>query len=316
MKYKNNFLLLLFILLTILSCSLENNDQIVINKEAKKEVSKKVSKEIKNEQKRKIPKEEIKSGNLPKYFLGEPYYIEGFEYIPREDYNYDETGLASFYGKELHNIKTENNEYNKVTELYGRHKTLPLPSIVKITNLENGLSVIVRVNDRGPRNNARIIEVSRKVAQLLRFYKSQVAKVRVQILVDPSKQLKIVSQSINDPEFNETIESAPTEKVTITELNETIDTNKLSKNLNSTQPIELGFEEINEKDLYIIVSDFNSYEEIQTLKDLIKVSYKANVEKENQGYSIIFGPLLNNQADNLFHILVSKGYKQSKIIIK
>ena len=57
-------------------------------------------------------------------------------------YNYDKDGLASFYGKELHNVKTINNDLNKVTELLGRHKTLPLPSTVKITNLENGISLI------------------------------------------------------------------------------------------------------------------------------------------------------------------------------
>ena len=71
------------------------------------------------------------------YYLGENYFIEGVEYIPEENYSYIESGLASFYGKELHNTKTINNDLNKVTELLGRHKTLPLPSVVKITNLEN-----------------------------------------------------------------------------------------------------------------------------------------------------------------------------------
>ena len=69
------------------------------------------------------------------YYIGDPYFIEGVEYIPEENYSYSEIGLASFYGKELHNSKTINNDYNKVTELLGRHKTLPIPSMVKITNL-------------------------------------------------------------------------------------------------------------------------------------------------------------------------------------
>ena len=109
--------------------------------------------------------------SLIKYHIGEPYYIEGVKYIPVENYKYNEIGLASFYGKDLHNTKTVNNDYNKVTEILGRHKTLPIPSIVKITNLENGLSLVLKINDRH-NDNASIIQVSRKTAQLLRFYKN------------------------------------------------------------------------------------------------------------------------------------------------
>ena len=109
--------------------------------------------------------------------LGDPYFIEGVKYTPKEDYSYSEVGLASFYDKELHNKKTINNDLNKVTELLGRHKTLPLPSIVKITNLENGLSLTIKVIDRHD-DNASVIQVSRKVAQLLRFYKNKIAQVK------------------------------------------------------------------------------------------------------------------------------------------
>ena len=93
----------------------------------------------------------------------------------------------------MHKVKTINNDVNKVTELLGRHKTLPLPSIVKITNLENGFSLIIKINDRHE-DNASIIQVSRKVAQLLRFYKNKNARVRVEILKDPSKQMKVVTR--------------------------------------------------------------------------------------------------------------------------
>tara|TARA_Y100000590_G_C15721633_1_gene1013706 strand:+ start:1178 stop:2107 length:930 start_codon:yes stop_codon:yes gene_type:complete len=307
-------LLINLILLSIIfnSCSLQNTNQ-------------NINKKIENNKKEKIifEKNKVESktsqiiNSLPIYFLGEPYFIEGIEYIPTEDYNYDQTGLASFYGKELHNVKTINNEYNKVTELFARHKTLPIPSIVKITNLENGLSVITRINDRGPRNNARIIEVSRKVAQLLRFYKSEVTKVRVQILSDPTKQLKIVSQSISNPEFNQTIDAAPTESVTISELND-FQNDETSDNENNLydQPIELGLEDINTNDLYVKISGFNSYEEIDLLKNQINNQYKITIEKDESKYSLIFGPMIIEDADNLFQILISKGYKQSKIIIK
>ena len=143
------------------------------------------------------------------YYIGDPYFIEGVEYIPEENYSYSEIGLASFYGKELHNSKTINNDYNKVTELLGRHKTLPIPSMVKITNLENGLSINIKIIDRH-NDNTTIIDVSRKVAQLLGFYKDKIATVRVDILSDSSKQWKNVSMSLNEENFNDTISSAPT----------------------------------------------------------------------------------------------------------
>ena len=77
------------------------------------------------------------NAKIIQYIVGDVYFIEGVKYEPKENYEYNEIGLASYYGKELHNKKTLNNDYNKVTELYGRHKTLPLPSILKITNFRH-----------------------------------------------------------------------------------------------------------------------------------------------------------------------------------
>ena len=309
MKLINNFLI--FTILFLASCTLEQDKIIKEHKIIKEDkITKKnivTKSDINN--KKEIQKE------TRLYILEDPYYIEGVEYIPKEDYNYTETGLASFYGAELHRKKTVNNEYNKVTELLARHKTLPLPSVVKITNLENGLSLIVRINDRGPQNNVIIIEVSRKVAQLLRFYKSKIAKVKLEILVDPSKQLKIVTQSMSDSDFDNTLNAVPTEEVEIIDLDSSIEEDS---NLNTTyeQPIELGFEEVPNTELFIQIEDFESYQDAQNLKNLLKETYKITTQKENEGYSIILGPISYFEADNLIQILVSKGYKHSKIIIK
>ena len=138
------------------------------------------------------------------YFVGNPYFIQGVKYIPEENYYYKETGLASYYGKDLHNKVTVNNDKNKVTELLGRHKTLPIPSVVKVTNLENGLSLTIKIIDRFE-DNSSIIQVSRKSAQLLRFYKNKIARVKVEILLDTSKQWKNVLLSMNEPDFDKTI---------------------------------------------------------------------------------------------------------------
>ena len=172
-----NLIISLFLFILI-SCDDISKDKIFDNLENTKNViEEKAHKTIKKSDESK--KENLSKNNIF-YLIGDPYYIEGVQYTPNENYSYEEVGLATFYDKELHNQKTLNNDLNKVTELLGRHKTLPLPSIVKITNLENGLSLTIKIIDRHD-DNASIIQVSRKVAQLLRFYKNKIAKVKVEI---------------------------------------------------------------------------------------------------------------------------------------
>lgn len=124
------------------------------------------------------------------YKVGNPYKVLGRWYYPKEDYNYKEEGVASWYGPDFHAKKTANGEKYDMHALTAAHKTLPLPSIVRVTNLENGRSLVVRVNDRGPYARNRIIDVSKKVAQLLGFLEQGTAKVRVEVLEQESKNLK------------------------------------------------------------------------------------------------------------------------------
>jgi len=117
--------------------------------------------------------------------IGKPYQVAGIWYEPREDPNYDETGIASWYGDPFHGRATANGEVYDMNALTAAHKTLPLPSTVRVTNLENGRTILLTVNDRGPFVNGRIIDVSRRGAQLLGFYAGGTAKVRVQVVPDP-----------------------------------------------------------------------------------------------------------------------------------
>lgn len=114
------------------------------------------------------------------YKVGTPYQIEGVWYYPKEDQFYDETGIASWYGQDFHGKSTANGEQYDMETLTAAHRTLPLPVIVRVTNLENGRSLLVRVNDRGPYARGRIIDLSRRSAQLLGFYDRGTARVRVQ----------------------------------------------------------------------------------------------------------------------------------------
>ena len=248
-----------------------------------------------------------------KYVVEDSYFIEGVKYIPEENYNYSEIGLASFYGKEFHNTKTLNNDLNKVTELLGRHKTLPLPSIVKVTNLDNGFSLTVKINDRH-NDNSSLIQLSRKTAQLLKFYKNKIARVKVEILSDPSKQMKIVTESMNELNFNATVESAPTESVSISNID-----NELSlsvESLNIDQPIQIGLEKIISEQLYLRIYNFKSYQEVKDVILELDISYKFTTKNEGNSYSLQIGPLENLEANNLVLSFISKGYKKNEFILQ
>ncbi|MFN4282888.1 MAG: septal ring lytic transglycosylase RlpA family protein, partial [Alphaproteobacteria bacterium] len=123
------------------------------------------------------------------YKVGTPYQIAGVWYYPAVDYEYDETGIASWYGQDFHGKVTANGEPYDMNAMTAAHRTLPMPSLVQVTNLENGRSVTLRINDRGPFARGRIIDLSRRAAQLLGVEKQGTAKVRVQILAEESRIL-------------------------------------------------------------------------------------------------------------------------------
>lgn len=124
------------------------------------------------------------------YKVGNPYKVLGQSYTPREDYSYSEVGMASWYGDDFHNKRTANGETYNMRAITAAHRTLPLPSIVKVTNLENGKSIIARVNDRGPYVKNRIIDVSQKGAELLGYKNKGTAKVKVEVMEKESRALK------------------------------------------------------------------------------------------------------------------------------
>lgn len=113
------------------------------------------------------------------YKVGKPYQVAGVWYTPREQPNYDEIGIGSWYGDAFHMKATANGEIFDMHAASAAHTTLPLPSIVEVTNLENGRTIQVRVNDRGPFVDNRIIDLSREAARQLGYDRKGLAKVRV-----------------------------------------------------------------------------------------------------------------------------------------
>ncbi len=128
----------------------------------------------------------LPSSGAGNYRVGVPYQIKGVWYYPAVDYNYDRTGVASWYGEEFEGRLTANGEIFELNALTAAHTTLPMPSIVQVTNLENGRSLQLRINDRGPFVDGRLIDVSRRAAQLLGFEGQGTTRVRVTILKEES----------------------------------------------------------------------------------------------------------------------------------
>ena len=114
------------------------------------------------------------------YKIGDPYSIEEKVFFPKEDFSYAERGIASWYGEKFHGKKTANGEIYNMNLLTAAHRTLQLPSLVKVTNIKNNKSIILRVNDRGPFAKDRIIDVSKKSASILGFQKEGTAEVVVE----------------------------------------------------------------------------------------------------------------------------------------
>lgn len=156
------------------------------------------------------------------YKVERPYQIKNEWYTPQENYQYREKGIAGWYHEENGAI-TANGEKYDASELTAMHKTLPLPSIVRITNLENGNVAIVRINDRGPFVNNRLIDVSQKTAEALEFNMTGTTLVEVEILPNESKMLKQeilekygsidTPESVNTPQTEKTPEQASEEIV-------------------------------------------------------------------------------------------------------
>ncbi len=124
----------------------------------------------------------------PKYYVGSAYKVDDVQYIPVEDMTYNQTGIAGIIPVDLNGSKTSNGEVFDSTQMLATSKTLPLPTIVRVTNLENGQSVVVRVNNRGPFVNTRLMDLSAAAAQKIGL--TSQAKVQIQVMPEQSMTVK------------------------------------------------------------------------------------------------------------------------------
>ncbi|MDY0008696.1 MAG: septal ring lytic transglycosylase RlpA family protein [Bdellovibrionales bacterium] len=144
------------------------------------------------------------------YKVGNPYTVSGVRYYPQESFSMVETGIASWYGPNFHGKRTANGEIYNQNDLTAAHRTLQMPSIVRVTNLENGKSVVLRVNDRGPFKRGRVIDVSKRGAELLGFIGNGTARVRVEVLEKESRQIaEAAKRGVNTAGMNVQQAAAP-----------------------------------------------------------------------------------------------------------
>jgi rare lipoprotein A len=133
------------------------------------------------------------------YKVGAPYKIDGVTYRPQEEFNRTETGVASWYGPGFHGKSTANGERYDQADRTAAHRTLQMPAVVRVTNLDNGMSTVVRINDRGPFARSRIIDLSRTAAQEIDMIGRGTARVRIDQLSAESMAVRDVAISGGGP---------------------------------------------------------------------------------------------------------------------
>ena len=267
-----------------------------------------------------IPKEEKKRIQKPIYKIGKKYNVGGKYYYPKKDLYYNKTGIASWYGPKFHGKLTANGEIYNQYALTAAHKTLPLPSAVKVTNLKNNKSIVLRINDRGPFVNDRIIDLSSKAADILDLKREGTGLVRVQILREKSLYLEKLAKQGSFPEINDLKE---------TELPNITVPKKVAVKIKNTQNQKIVTKKINynlknlnkEYKIYIKLASFSSKKNAEIMKK--KVSYIDKVKiykiyKLNKTlYQVKAGPFLSvEKVDQLHSLLLQKGMQGAKIIIE
>lgn len=151
------------------------------------------------------------------YKIGNPYQIDGTWYYPHEQPDYDETGIASWYGPTFYGHRTANGEKYDGTAFTAAHRTLPMPVNARVTNLDNGKSIVVRINDRGPYAKGRIIDLSEAAARALDVIRTGTARVRVTYL--GRADMGGVPPPETPPEIVAAVPAAPTTKIDTAALN-------------------------------------------------------------------------------------------------
>jgi rare lipoprotein A len=275
-----------------------------------------------------IPDEGHYSPHTGNFKVGKPYRVEGKWYTPQETYSYSETGIASWYGPGFHGKRTANGERFNQNELTAAHRTLQMPSLVRVTNLDNGKSIVVRVNDRGPFKRSRVIDVSSKGADLLGFKGRGTAKVRLDLLADESKTLAMAARRgestigsevsyqgrpvLTEPEYQQVaVQQAAVEPVVPGHV--TAGGEFLPDPIVTQQPVH-------PTSIYIQTGSFtsasNAQDMVRKLQGYGNVAIKPASVRGREFFRVRIGPIPSvDKADALMAKLAGAGQKQAIIVV-
>ncbi len=269
----------------------------------------------------------------PKNACSRPYTIKGIRYHPQPHFEYEECGIASFYGggDVFHGRKTATGEVFDKNEVSAAHKTLPLPCIVLITNLENGRQIQAKVNDRGPFVEGRIIDVSRRTAQLLGFEGKGLAKVKVVSLVpeslalrgiDPTKVLVQKSSKTETPKNTKVVlaERLP-EDLFDQSIEEEENIDLIANQIRDIQHVSAQSSRDLARGVYVLVKACETQHEAhRVLRSLVGQLHESVTVVEKSGskpFQIQAGPFLNMaDANQALDRLTNAGHVMSRIIIQ
>ncbi len=272
------------------------------------------------------------------YKIGNPYVVDGKKYYPKKNLNYDQKGIASWYGPKFHGKLTANGEIFNQYKLTAAHKTLPIPSAVKVTNLKNNKSLIVRINDRGPFVNDRIIDLSYQSAKKLNLLKSGTGFVRVQLLRSESLLLEKLAKKGQFPEIDEIkkrttppISKVIHSNVSIKKIGETNLGVKSKKNFKESKS-ESYIEEVEKKvqalkingkifKIWIQIASFSNKKSASILKTKFNYFKNINIKKTNfkgkSFYRVRVGPFNKiDETKEIYNLLINSGMEGTKIFVE
>ena len=290
-----------------------------------------VQKQNREAEKRAIATGETSVIAAPRYKVGDPYQVAGVWYYPERNLKYDETGVGSWYGDEFAGRLTANGEIFDPNKVSAAHKTLPMPSVVRVTNLDNGKSLVVRVNDRGPFVSGRIIDLSREAARLIGYKDSGIAKVRVQILAEQSLQLERLARNGEFPEsgFNDELPTSNaaakpavllTAKTTRAQAVKTAPGKSALELLSQNRVGEVIQTQTVETDIWVQIGAFHSEDNAAAVLNRLAGLGQGRVTpalKDGQTlYRSRLGPLATvEQADKLLNDVMKQGFNGARIVV-
>ena len=266
-----------------------------------------------------------------KYEVGKSYKIKGKWYYPKNNLDYREIGIASVNSNKKEN-KTKNGEIFSNKEIVAKHKTLALPTIARITNLYNGYSINVRINDRGPKNNFRIIELSKKTADYLKIDTKGLVEVKVISVLTMKEQRKL--KGINSIKYNkENLEKDAALEKKIVKTENLMDKKKEKfekkeyvnlKDSKENEKLKLNYKKSKIPPYYlrIDITKFKNFKDAANLKKKMKPIYdkiliSLSLLNNQKYYKVTTVPIKNlKEAEYILSVIHKKGFNNAKFFIE